>query len=912
MQTLDKSALQQELEASAISLDIQHNFIPVKGRDEAIPDVDDLAWDYLFYLQVYRKNNGGLRKKWLDNYSHIDAGGWWCQTLDIVNGDYSQWGCFKPNTPRKNKEGKLVKYEHPPKQPTQPFFLEVNRERWEKIARNGMVLLPDLEDIPESSDCFEFWEWVKQHSELPIIITEGAKKTASLLSADYCAVGLSGIWNGAPKQKAGDGTPLEKQLNEQLQALSAEGREIIFCFDNDDKPKTIASVTKAIQSMAELFEAQGCTISVMSWRGLHDEKGIDDIHAAHGSDAVDQLVSNRLTLNDWQKLMSKPILKVGSDEPEKIEAVTSTPIAPVRTYDPSEEKISAKTTTPLTKSHPETETIYGGRKDLNYAQLYQFIQYNLASRLSFDLMRRQVLLDGEIFQMADELRPWFFCEYGETAKEGDIYKTIVYFARQKSFDPVVEDLRRCQREATRISIDNIATRYFGQDPDKCSDDKEKRKAWMYNRCIKMWLISAVARQFQTANRDGDPNYRGCQVDHVLVLQGGQGKGKSTWFGALCGGYFNESMGDIQAKDSLMALHSNWILELAEIDGITSKKAAATLKHFLTTKVDEFRVPYARKSKPHARRSVFCGTVNPSRFLIDDENRRFWVVPVLSSDINVQLIAEERDGIWASAVDAYLAGELWYPTSEEKDILRQIADDFAEIDPWQEPIESYLKLHEYVNSREILQTVCKMDLKDIGKRDEMRVSKILTRLGWTEEKRIRREGQSIRVRYKPRSEQIEMDVETASDTNIYSFLEEKVGNNGKTPDIQSSQMYQPVDQPFGGLVQAGKCTDQNETVPTFLTEVGTSKMPVQQGIEAICTDLPTKKTIPEKYSRAGFKFAENEILQQKTSNRYVMVRELPPIGSRFSSKSYLCEWMEPLSSDPEPTEWIQQSDLREID
>ena len=278
---------------------------------------------------------------------------------------------------------------------------------------------------------------------------------------------------------------------------------------------------------------------------------------------------------------------------------------------------------------------------------------------------------------------------------------------------------------------------------------------------------------------------------------------------------------------------------------------------------------------------------------------------------MQLIAEERDGIWASAVDAYLAGELWYPTAEEKKILREIADDFAEIDPWQEPIESYLNLHDYVNSREILQTICKMDLKDIGKRDEMRVSKILTRLGWTEEKRIRREGRSIRVRYQPKPEQTEMDLEASSNTNIHCSFKEKVGNNGKSLDIQDSQMYQPLDQPFGGSVQTSEFTDQNKGVPTSNGKVGTSERQSEQGIQQLCTDLPSKELIPEKYLKAGFKYAVNEIIQHKISNRYVMVRELPPIGSRFGSKSYLCEWLEPLSSDPEPTEWIIQADLKEI-
>nr|WP_225912738.1 DUF3854 domain-containing protein [Nostoc flagelliforme] len=41
-----------------------------------------------------------------------------------------------------------------------------------------------------------FWEWVRQHPEIPIILCEGEKKAACLLSLGFVAVALPGIWNG--------------------------------------------------------------------------------------------------------------------------------------------------------------------------------------------------------------------------------------------------------------------------------------------------------------------------------------------------------------------------------------------------------------------------------------------------------------------------------------------------------------------------------------------------------------------------------------------------------------------------------------------------------------------------------------------------------------------------------------------
>ena len=338
-----KSALETELQGSAIAPDLATNFIPVKSIDEAIHEVDETPWDYLFYLDVYRKNDGGLRLQWLKNYKHIDGGGWWCPTLDIIEGERSNWGCFKPKTPRRNKEGKVVKYEHPPRQPVQPFFLEVTRKRWEwlgyKNLANGSVHV----GVPENCIPLEFWEWVKRSPDLPIIITEGAKKTASLLSANYCAVGISGVWNGCPAELADDGTKLEKKLNPQLEAIATPGREFIFAFDNDTKPKTVAAVSKALQTLGGLFEDEGCTVSVMTWRHL-EEKGIDDVHLVRGVETVDEIFENRRSLEDWQKDMRKPILKpkakenlalLEEDKKQKVEVITTTPLAPVSEYDPA-------------------------------------------------------------------------------------------------------------------------------------------------------------------------------------------------------------------------------------------------------------------------------------------------------------------------------------------------------------------------------------------------------------------------------------------------------------------------------------------------------------------------------------------------------------------------------------------------
>ena len=79
----------------------------------------DNAYGQLLYAdQLARRNDGRLSDGILTKYRHLEEGGWHCSGLDAVTLEDSVWGCFKPDRPRVSKDGKLIKYEHPPKTST--------------------------------------------------------------------------------------------------------------------------------------------------------------------------------------------------------------------------------------------------------------------------------------------------------------------------------------------------------------------------------------------------------------------------------------------------------------------------------------------------------------------------------------------------------------------------------------------------------------------------------------------------------------------------------------------------------------------------------------------------------------------------------------------------------------------------
>ncbi|MGL5646733.1 MAG: VapE domain-containing protein [Clostridium sp.] len=155
------------------------------------------------------------------------------------------------------------------------------------------------------------------------------------------------------------------------------------------------------------------------------------------------------------------------------------------------------------------------------------------------------------------------------------------------------------------------------------EENEGQKEF-YFKLFTKWCLNVV----KMANNDIDNGY---VANGVLILQGGQGTRKSTFFKTLFShmpSYFNsESSINPSNTDSITKETSYVVTELAEI-GTILKHEADDLKRFFTSSYDEYRSPYATVKEKHPRLCTFCGTVNDKDFLRDRTgNRRFWIIPV---------------------------------------------------------------------------------------------------------------------------------------------------------------------------------------------------------------------------------------------------------------------------------------------
>ncbi|RCJ40904.1 hypothetical protein A6770_37005 [Nostoc minutum NIES-26] len=271
------------------------------------------AWEYLMYSdRLPRNNTGRLSSAIISKYTHIESGGWWCDAgvnpLSFANQepgeqpDRKLWGCYKPDNPREkaDKPGKFIKYEHPPKTELSIFLLDVPDDIAHKIYDKAGV-------NPSQSDRVTgFWYCVWKHN-VPVTITEGAKKAACLLSQGEAAIGLPGIYAGY-RSKDELGNPIAPTLHPELAVFAIKDRHIKICFDYETKIKTKRNINIATYRTGQLLEASGAKVNVVSLPG--PQKGVDDLIVAQGAEAFISVEAASVPLDEWWQNNQPPDLRL--------------------------------------------------------------------------------------------------------------------------------------------------------------------------------------------------------------------------------------------------------------------------------------------------------------------------------------------------------------------------------------------------------------------------------------------------------------------------------------------------------------------------------------------------------------------------------------------------------------------------
>jgi putative DNA primase/helicase len=283
------------------------------------------------------------------------------------------------------------------------------------------------------------------------------------------------------------------------------------------------------------------------------------------------------------------------------------------------------------------------------------------------------------------------------------------------------------------------------------DGTERLRHWLheclgaedneYSALVGAWFLMGMVQRVL---------HPGCQMDYMVVLEGLQGKRKSTALRTLVGRneWFADTPIRLGDKDAILTLAGIWLYEVGELDSFNKVEVTA-VKMYVSSRVDRVREPFARRMADRPRSGVFAGSTNQSEYFKDPTGaRRFWPV-ACDGDIDLEKLIAWRDLLYAEALhrlaDPDPERSRYYPTREETDQFLVPQQERREIvDPWYERLAVWLESKaNYADSgveicevdsftaHELL-TRCLMvpiDRIDGGRQMATRVGIAMHKLGW---------------------------------------------------------------------------------------------------------------------------------------------------------------------------------------
>lgn len=307
---------------------------------------------------------------------------------------------------------------------------------------------------------------------------------------------------------------------------------------------------------------------------------------------------------------------------------------------------------------------------------------------------------------------WFNRNGFPRASEKIAVDAVRSACRANTFDPLTDYLDGLIWDGT-VRAGSWLVHYGGAE-----DTEFNREAGM------RWLISAVARAFEP----------GVKVDHMLVLEGVQGAGKSSGIRALAGDgdMFGDNLPDMTHKDAQEYVRGKWIIEVAEL--VAARREINAVKAFISRQSDEFRWSYGREVVQQHRRCVFIGSTNDDAYLRDETgNRRFW--PVTIQQMDVERLSQDREQLWAEVVAMYRSGVQWWFSADMEAAAQEAQAARLDVDPWLSDVASYVANMDVVAPRQVIAEALGKLPSEISRGDSNRVCGILRTLGFERDGKI---------------------------------------------------------------------------------------------------------------------------------------------------------------------------------
>lgn len=329
-----------------------------------------------------------------------------------------------------------------------------------------------------------------------------------------------------------------------------------------------------------------------------------------------------------------------------------------------------------------------------------------------------------------ELAAWLQNPETYWMKCGDdtVLKAVIAIARRHRRHPIREYLTGLKWDG-KPRVERMLVDLFGA-PDNAYS----------HGAAQCFMVGAVARVLWF---DPKQPFVGAQVDFMLVLEGEQGKRKSSALRALFGSHwFVETSESPSGKDFYQVIQGCWGVEIGEMDSF-SKADVTSVKTAITRRVDKFRAPYERVPRSYRRECVFAGTTNEHQYLRDPTGGRRFLPVRTDGEVMLDAIAAARDQLWAEAVALFDAQFHWWDLPAEatdEQAARYVGDSWEDrVERWVEgraPEDRYPSRIKFsagppvwVTTDEILSHAIGMDAAKHGRPEQMRIAAIMRSLGF---------------------------------------------------------------------------------------------------------------------------------------------------------------------------------------
>ncbi|MEH3123012.1 MAG: VapE family protein [Sphingomonas phyllosphaerae] len=280
-------------------------------------------------------------------------------------------------------------------------------------------------------------------------------------------------------------------------------------------------------------------------------------------------------------------------------------------------------------------------------------------------------LGGKIWQVRDSVNgdPWSSARdhavrsileapqtqggYGITVTDRDLNAATVLSAWDNAFHPVREYLHAATWDGTP-RVERLFIDYLGA-PDNP----------YYRDVARLMMVAAVARVFKP----------GCKWDTAVILEGAQGRRKSTFIRTLGRRWFSELDGNFHdSKEMVEKMQGSWILEMPELNGFV-KSEVQSIKAFISRQTDKVRLAYERRATDFPRQSILIGSTNDREYLKDNTGgRRFLPVECRVESIDIDGLRAVVDQLWGEAYAVYQSMMRMHAAGE--DLPLYLTDEFS--------------------------------------------------------------------------------------------------------------------------------------------------------------------------------------------------------------------------------------------